>query len=273
MIRGIFLRLSYISIFALIFTSLQSFAGTYSPPEDISTNGHLIDYLFMYITSWNIFYFFFVVVGLVGFSYLYHHKRHPKAEYTHGYRKKQIMATTFIGVAVFLTIDCAITLQSTNHMINSFWNYPKADEDHIKIEVLAQQWMWNFRYPGKDGVFNTEDDYLSNHELHLPANKKVEFRITSKDVIHSFYLPNARIKVDAIPGRITRLWFEPTKAGTYDIACAEMCGTHHYMMKAKMIIHEDGDYQYWLNEANQIAQYGNDNENVDNYWGWKWETE
>lgn len=243
----------------------------FTPPVDISkTSGGLIDGLFMYTTTMNIFYFTLVVAGLLGFSYLYHHKRHKKALYTYGTTKKQGIVTMIIGLAVFFSIDLMITYKSSEHMITHFWNFPKADEDVVRVEVLAQQWMWNFRYAGADGVFNTADDVLSNHTLRIPKGKKVEFRVTSKDVIHSFYLPNARIKVDAIPGRITRMWFEPIKAGEYEIACAEMCGTHHYLMKGNLIVYEQDEFQAWLDESEKLAETSNDIENPDIYWGWKW---
>lgn len=251
-------------------TSEATIWDAFRAPEDISTNGHLIDDLFFYVTGMNIFYFALVCAGLIGFSYFYHHKRHPKAEYTYGNKPKQLLVTTVIGIAVFLSIDLAITVKSNNDLLNSFWKFPTEQEDHIQVEVLAQQWMWNFRYAGADNQFNTEDDILTNHELHLPVGKKVEFRVASKDVIHSLFFPNARIKVDAIPGRITRLWFEPTKVGHFDIACAEMCGTHHYLMQAKLIVHSQEDYIEWLNESKKLAITSTDTTNPDNFWGWQW---
>lgn len=251
--------------------SEASIWDAFTPPVDISkTAGKLIDGLFQYTTIMNIFYFTLVVLGLVGFSYLYHHKRHKKALYTYGNTKSQGVVTLVIGLAVFFSIDLMITYKSSNHMIEHFWKFPTKDEDHIQIEVLAQQWMWNFRYAGADGVFNTVDDVLSNHTLRIPKGKKVEFRISSKDVIHSFYLPNARLKVDAIPGRITRMWFEPVVSGKFDIACAEMCGTHHYLMKGQLIVMEQEDYDAWLNENQKLAENINDIENPDIFWGWKW---
>jgi cytochrome c oxidase subunit 2 len=252
--------------------SEPSIWDAFIPPEDISkTGGALIDGLFAYTTIMNILYFTLVCIGLFGFSYLYHHKRSKRGLYTFGNTKKQQIVTLVVGLAVFFSVDLMITYKANEHLIGHFWKFPKADEDIVRVEVLAQQWMWNFRYAGADGVFNTVDDVMSNHELRIPKGKKVEFRISSKDVIHSFYLPNARIKVDAIPGRITRLWFEPIKTGVYDIACAEMCGTHHYQMKAKMVIYEQDEYDAWLEEAQTLAETNKDIENPDIYWGWKWE--
>jgi cytochrome c oxidase subunit 2 len=248
----------------------QGFLETYLPPLDISVHGYLIDDLFNYTTVLNIFFFVLVCVGLFGFSYLYHRKRHPKALYTYGNSKTQILVATVIGIAVFLGIDLNITRMSNNDFVGVFNNWPSEDEDIVRIEVMGQQWMWNFRYPGADGVFNTEDDVTTVNDLRLPIGKKVVFQIISKDVIHSLYFPNTRLKVDAIPGRITRMWFELKTQGLYDIACAEMCGTYHYRMQAKLTVYSQEDYDKWLETAQDIALSANDTENADLYWGWPW---
>ena len=244
----------------------------WSPPVDISKDGHLIDFLFTYTTWLNAIYFLLVCIGLFGFSYLYHHKKNRKPYYTHGNKKQHLIVTMVIGILVFLTIDMTITYISTRDLLETFWKYPAEDQKKIRIEVMAQQWMWNFRYAGADGVFNTDDDILTNNDLRVPTGVPVEFRISSKDVIHSFYIPNARIKVDAIPGRITRMWTQFEKTGNYDIACAEMCGTHHYLMAAKLTVYSEEEYNNWLSESQILSIAGNDPENLDNFWGWKWET-
>ena len=240
------------------------------PPIDISTNGHLIDSLFM-LTTWLIlFFFFFVCLGIFGFSYLYSKKKHPKPLYTHGTSRKHIAIVAGIGALVFIMVDMQITTISNRDFINVFLNYPKESEDIVRVQVLGQQWAWNFRYAGKDGIFNTEDDVVTLNDLRLPVNKKVIFQITSKDVIHSLYFPNARLKVDAMPGRISRMWYELTKTGLYDIACAEMCGTYHYRMQAKLTVYDQTEYDAWLNEMQERADFTTEKENADLYWGWKW---
>ena len=167
-------------------------------------------------------------------------------------------------------VDMQITTISNRDFINVFLNYPKESEDIVRVQVLGQQWAWNFRYAGKDGIFNTEDDVVTLNDLRLPVNKKVIFQITSKDVIHSLYFPNARLKVDAMPGRISRMWYELTKTGLYDIACAEMCGTYHYRMQAKLTVYDQTEYDAWLNEMQERADFTTEKENADLYWGWKW---
>lgn len=244
------------------------------PPVDISENGHLIDWLFGYTTAMNIFFFVLVCAGIFGFSYFYSAKRHPKAYYTYGNKKMHVLVATAIGLSVFLAVDMNITRISNNDYINVFANFPNEDEEDVfRVQVMAQQWAWNFRYAGADGEFNTDDDVITLNDLRLPVGKKVVFQIISKDVIHSFYLPNARLKVDAIPGRITRMWVQLNKPGNYDIACAEMCGTYHYRMQAYLTVYNEEDFAYWMAEAEDGAEVENDLDNPDIYWGWKWETE
>lgn len=242
-----------------------------SPPQDISVNGHLIDYLFNYTTSFNIFFFLLVCAGLVGFSYLYSAKRHPKPYYTHGNKKMHIMVAAAIGAFVFFAIDMNITRMSSNDFTKVFANFPKKNEDVEKVQVMAQQWMWSFRYAGEDGVFNTDDDVVTTNDLRLPTGKKIVLQLLSKDVIHSLFLPNIRQKVDAMPGRISRMWFELVTPGDFEIACAEMCGTHHYKMQAKLKVYSPEDYKKWLSEAKHIALAENDLSNSDYFWGWQWE--
>lgn len=241
------------------------------PPEDISTNGHLIDWLFEYTTWMNVIFFTLVCIGLFGFAYLYSHKRHPKPYYTYGNKKMHLIIVLIIGAAVFFAVDLNITRMSNDHFTGIFAKFPTDKEDILKVEVLAQQWAWNFRYAGKDNIFNTADDIVTLNDLRIPTNKKILVHLTSKDVIHAFYLPNVRLKVDAIPGRITRMWFDALKPGVYDIACAEMCGAHHYLMQAKMTVYNEKDYLAWQEEAGQIALTANDVNNPDSFWGWKWE--
>lgn len=240
------------------------------PPVDISTNGYLIDDLFR-LTTWLIlFFFFFVVLGIFGFSYLYSSKKHPKAKYILGNSKKHIAIVAAIAALVFIMVDMQITTISNRDFVNVFINYPKESEDIVRVEVLGQQWAWNFRYPGKDGIFNTEDDVVTLNDLRLPANKKVIFQLTSKDVIHSLYFPNARLKVDAMPGRISRMWYELKVPGVYDIACAEMCGTFHYRMQAKLTVYTEEEYKEWQEMMQTRTDFVTEKDRAENYWGWKW---
>ncbi len=248
----------------------MSFWERIQPPPDISTNGHLIHWLFNYTTYVNLVWFALVCVGLFGFSILYSAKRHKKPFYTHGTEKKHYMITAGIGVLVFLSVDMVITKVSTHDIKEVFWKFPTEQEDVVKVQILAQQWLWNVRYAGADGEFNTGDDVITINDLRIPSGKKIMVQLTSKDVIHSFYLPNVRIKADAIPGRLAKLWFDANVPGVYEIACAEMCGTHHYLMKGSMTVYTPEEYERWKKESESGAIATNDQENLSLRWGWKW---
>lgn len=250
----------------------MSFWERIQAPVDISSSGHLIHWLFNYTTYVNLFWFALVCIGLFGFSFMYSQRRHKKALYTHGNEKKHLMLTAFIGLGVFLSVDMVITNISTRDVKEVFWNFPEDDPEVLKIQVLAQQWAWNFRYAGKDGEFNTADDVVQLNNLVVPVGKKVMIQMTSKDVIHALYIPNVLIKADAIPGRYAKLWFDANTPGNYEIACAEMCGNHHYLMKAQLTVLSVDNYARWVKESQEMAIATNDKENLDLLWGWKWES-
>ncbi len=149
-------------------------------------------------------------------------------------------------------------------------------QDHMTVEVLAQQWLWSYRYPGKDNTFGasniknytpanpfgidtkdqaSQDDVPSIGEpLHLVLNKPVQLHMRSNDVLHAFYVSEFRVKWDIVPGMITKLWFTPTKVGEFQVYCAELCGVGHYAMNAKVVVMEQADYDKWLAEHATVAQ-------------------
>jgi cytochrome c oxidase subunit 2 len=242
------------------------------PPLDISTHGHLIDELWNFTTLLCIFYFVLVCIGLFGFSYLYSKKRSKVPYYTYGNKRKHFLITAIIGAAVFLTVDLNITRIANNDLLAVFWKWPDPKTEKVlRVEVMAQQWMWSFRYEGPDKEFGTADDVVTNNDLRIPVGTKILFHLTSKDVIHSFFVPNVRLKVDTIPGRITRVWWDANIPGVYDIACAEMCGTHHYLMQAKLTVYTEEDFNRWIATTEQIALNTNDPSDKNLSWGWKWE--
>ena len=247
-----------------------------APPRDISVEGFgsKIDWLFGYITILDTFYFALVCIGLFGFSYRYSAKRHQTPYYTYGNKPQHLITTMAIGLLVFFTLDIFIAIRSNTDLQEVYWNFPDAQsEEVLRVQVQAQQWAWNFRYSGPDEVFNTLDDVITFNDLRIPAGKKVVFQLTAKDVIHAFYLPNFRIKVDAMPGRISRMWIQTkdNETGIFEIACAEMCGTYHYKMAARLRVLSPADFADWQQEARQIAQVANDPDNPDQLWGWEWE--
>lgn len=144
--------------------------------------------------------------------------------------------------------------------------FPDPASAHV-VEMVAQQFSWGFHYTGPDGKFGKKapefvtvtnqlgidpsdeggkDDLVFHNVLHVPLGKPTLIYMTSKDVIHSFFVPEFRVKQDTVPGMRIPLWFEPTKTGTYEIGCAQLCGTGHYVMRADLIVDTPEDYDAWL---------------------------
>src|SRR6185436_17986471 len=109
-----------------------------------------------------------------------------------------------------------------------FWNFAKAEATPgaVLIEINAHQWAWDARYPGPDGKYNTADDIVTLNDIRIPAGVPIVFELASTDVIHSFWLPNLRVKQDAMPGMINKMWVmaKPEERGQVDIACTQHCG-------------------------------------------------
>ena len=121
------------------------------------------------------------------------------------------------------------------------------------LDVTAKQFNWQVTYPGADGKFGTPDDKTLLDEMHVPVNKIVHVNLRSLDVIHSFFVPQFRMKQDAVPGREIRQWFEATKPGKYELPCAELCGFGHSGMRGWIYVHSAADYQKWAAENLQAA--------------------
>lgn len=120
-------------------------------------------------------------------------------------------------------------------------NLRSSPKDSLEIHATGQKWKWLFQYP--DG--HTDD------RLHVPVDRNVRIIIQSQDVIHSLYIPNFRVKMDAVPGRYTELWFHPNRVGVYPIFCAEYCGTGHSAMLSETVVHEPGGYERYLEEIQE----------------------
>jgi cytochrome c oxidase subunit 2 len=114
------------------------------------------------------------------------------------------------------------------------------------VRVVAQQWAWSFEHPGPDGFLDTPDDIRSVDELHLEDGRLYHAKLVSRDVLHSFSVPAFRLKQDVIPGREITAWFRPTRPGTYDVQCAEICGIGHALMPARIVVESPAEHAAWL---------------------------
>jgi cytochrome c oxidase subunit II len=144
-----------------------------------------------------------------------------------------------------------------------------APANSLAIEVTAEQFGWNVRYPGPDGIFGRtdpklitldnplgmdptdphgKDDLIGLNVLHAVVNRPVKIRLRSKDVIHGFFLPNLRVKQDAVPGMTIEFWFTPDRTGRFEVACTQLCGFGHYEMKAVLIVQSAEEFAAWVRE-------------------------
>jgi cytochrome c oxidase subunit 2 len=209
-------------------------------PEDVSTFGQEIDslfYLIYYITAAT---FILVTVLMIVFLIMYRQKEGRRATYTHGNTTLEII-WTIVPAAILIVLS---------FMSVATWAKVKrhAPESDFELQVSAKQFNWEIVYPGADRQFGTADDVKFDNDLHVPVNKVVRIHLTSSDVIHSFFLPNLRLKQDAVPGRSILVWFEATKPGKYELPCAELCGFGHSGMKGWLYVPPPEEYAQWAAE-------------------------
>ena len=209
-------------------------------PENVSTFGDEIDslfYLIYYITGAA---FLLVTVLMIVFLIVFRQREGRRAVYSHGNTTLEII-WTIIPAVVFIALS---------FMSVSSWGKIKAEAppSDFQVQVTGKQFNWEILYPGADGKFGTEDDYQIDNDMHVPVNKVIHVTLKAKDVIHSFFLPNLRVKQDAVPGRDILVWFEATKAGKYELPCAELCGFGHSGMKGWLFVDTPEEYEKWVKE-------------------------
>lgn len=193
-------------------------------PDANSTYASKIDGMFDVILWITMIVFVLVELGLIYFLWKYRHKPGRKALYTHGNNKLEIAWTIVPAVILVFLAIFSNSLWSEIRNPNTF---PK---NSASIQIKPRQFQWDITYPGPDGKFNTADDINTINQLYLAANEPVQIKLLAQDVIHSFFVPEFRIKQDAVPGMPTAVWIQPIRTGEYNIACAELCGAQHYRM-------------------------------------------
>ena len=154
--------------------------------------------------------------------------------------------------------------------------YVNVPQDAAIVEAVGQQWQWTFRLPGPDGIlgaagvkhmtpentlgldpldpFGRDDVLVETNELHLPRGRPVKVVLRSKDVLHDFYVPEFRAKMDLVPGLVTYFWMTPTRKGKFDILCAELCGVGHHEMRGTVVVDSPRDFETWLAEQSSFGQ-------------------
>lgn len=209
-------------------------------PENVSTFGRDIDWLFQLIYAITMITGLLVFVTMIVFLVIYRDRPGRRATYTHGNTTLEIVWT--IVPSLILVV---LTFLSAPVWAKIKMSVPATD---VVIQVTAKQFNWQVAYPGADGKFGTDDDKKFLDEMHVPVNKPIRVILKSQDVIHSFFVPNFRIKQDAVPGREIVAWFDATKPGKYEWPCAELCGFGHSGMKGWVYVHTADDYAKWAAE-------------------------
>tara|TARA_B100000497_G_scaffold72572_1_gene81485 strand:+ start:528 stop:1364 length:837 start_codon:yes stop_codon:yes gene_type:complete len=235
------------------------FTPWYSTP--IASNWSNIDST-IELTFWMTGGVYVAVLGFMTYCVIrFKNKDGRRAAYEPESKKAEVILTvlTTIGVAGLLAPGLIV------------WDdYVSPPEDAMPIEAMGQQWYWSFRLPGEDGILGTtdarninadnpfgmnkndpngQDDILiEGDDLHLEYDKPVKFLLRSIDVLHNFYVPQFRAKMDLVPGMVTFYWIRPTVAGNYEILCAELCGVGHHAMRGFVQVDESDAYKNWLNE-------------------------
>ena len=220
------------------------------------------------ITFWITGIAFTAVVGFLGYCvFRFRHRESGRAHYEPENKKLEGWLTigTGLGVAAMLAPGLYVWHQ-----------YIAVPKDATDVEVIGRQWQWAYRLPGKDGKLGKadvqnisadnplgldaddpagqDDVIVEADDLHLPIGKPVKILLRSIDVLHDFYVPEFRAKMDMIPGVVTYYWLTPTRTGTFEVLCAELCGVGHSQMRSKVVVEEQAKNQAWLDAQPTFAQ-------------------
>ena len=214
-------------------------------PENVSTYGDRVDGV-IHLVAWIVGVWFALALGLLlYFAVRYRRPWQPQAAYVPA-RTRRSMAVVLVPVAAILVLDLVIEAASSRAWDTIKIHMP---EPALTVRVIGEQYAWTIVHPGADNVLDTADDITELNVMHVPAGEVVQYELQAKEVIHSFFLPNLRLKQDAVPGRTVRGWFEATRPGKYQLVCAELCGLGHTNMRGTLEVQSPADYQAWVAAA------------------------
>ncbi|MGQ9646702.1 MAG: cytochrome c oxidase subunit II [Thermodesulfobacteriota bacterium] len=195
-------------------------------------SARIVENVFLYIAAISVFLLVLITFLMIYFVIRYRRSRNPKPE--------DIQGSLWLEIT-WTVVPTLLVLTMFYYGFTGFQVLKKVPEGAIKIKVVARQWSWLFEY--ENGV--------KASELKVPVGKPVNLLLTSQDVIHSFYMPAFKIKQDAVPGMVNRLWFRPTEVGTYDVLCAEYCGLQHSYMLTKVIVLPEEEFNQWYQKGKE----------------------
>ena len=188
--------------------------------------------------------FWLVLAEAVFFWLLFRFRERPgvRTQYITG-KEKHLKRWITIPHALVLVCDVFIIVGAVKVWYDVKQHLPEAD---YTVRVIGQQWAWVFQHPGQDGELDTPDDIYTTDNLYVENEKTYHFELQSRDVLHDFSVPVFRLKQDAVPGRTITGWFRPTKTGTFDIQCAEICGIGHGVMLGHINVQTEGEHEQWI---------------------------
>ena len=204
--------------------------------------------------------FFIVICGFLIYTVLrYRHREGRRAAYEPDNKKLErwLIGITTVGIASLLAPGLFV-----------YAKYVNPPQESMVLEVLGLQWQWHYRFSGVDGKLgrtdarfvnaanpfglqpedpNGQDDLLvAGSEVHLPLNQPVKVLLRSNDVLHDFYVPPFRARMNIVPGQMSSFWFTPTKLGRYEALCAQLCGIGHPNMRGFVVVEDPAAFQIWL---------------------------
>jgi cytochrome c oxidase subunit 2 len=199
-------------------------------PEEASTIAPRVDALYFFLVAVSCFFVVLIAGMLLLFAIKYRRRHeHDVGASIHGGMVLEVTWTLIpLGIALIMFVWGAKVY---------FDEYTPPPGNSVNVYVLAKQWMWKFQHM---------DGQREINELHVPVNQRVKLIMTSQDVIHSFFVPDFRVKMDVLPGRYRTMWFEATRTGTFHLFCAEYCGTGHSRMVGQIVVMSPSDYQAWV---------------------------
>lgn len=214
---------------------------------------------------------FFVILNLFLVYVIWRFRRRgAKASETVAYQpqnhrlERWLTVVTTVGIVALLAPGLQV-----------YADYVRPPHDALEVEVLGSQWQWRYRFPGADGklggtdarfvtaanpfgldpddVQGQDDALVEANELHLPLNRPVKILLRAHDVLHDFYVPPFRARMNMVPGMVTTYWFKPTQPGRYEAMCAQLCGVGHAAMRGVVVVEEEGAFQAWLKSKPSFA--------------------
>jgi cytochrome c oxidase subunit 2 len=204
--------------------------GTFWFPPEASTTAGSTDWLFHFILWISVFFLLLIVGLMVAFVWSYRRRPGLEAEKTAAHHTQleltwTIIPTILAGIIFYFGISGYVDIYTPPHNAR-------------EVQVTGQKWKWLFTYPNG----------LVSGDLHVPIGEPTRLVLRSEDVLHSFFIPSFRMKMDVVPGRYTKMWFTPTELGSHQVYCAEYCGTNHSGMLSQVVVHTPAEYEKWLRD-------------------------